>query len=102
MDFRRMKNRDRYRRHSWEVLRTERHGAGGYTEVESCSKCNARRELLYPPGIITSSDPTPVPEYCPVHTGRERISRDETRSDFYRISGSRRARPVIRTGRSYD
>ena len=70
-----MKERDRYGRHSWEVLRTDRHGAGGYTEVAYCSKCNARREVLYPPGVITSSDPIPVPEYCLVHTGRENVLR---------------------------
>ncbi len=69
-----MKERDRYRRHSWEVLRTDRQESGLYTEVEYCSKCNARQEVLYPPGIITGSDTIPVPEYCLVHTGREIVS----------------------------
>ena len=93
-----MKVRNRSRRHSWEVLRTDRHESGGYSEVEYCSKCNARREVLYPPGIITSSDPIPVPECCPVHTGREGMSYDKTRSDSYRVAGSHRAGPVIRSG----
>ena len=69
-----MRYQDRYGGHDWEVLRTDRQESGGYTEVEYCSKCNARREVLYPSGVITSSDPVPVPEYCLVHTGRETVS----------------------------
>ena len=68
-----MKERDHYHKHSWRVLRRARHGAGGYSEVEYCTQCNARREVLHPFGVVTSSDPIPVPKYCPAGTGRERI-----------------------------
>lgn len=60
-----MEDQDAHRRHDWEVTETERH-FNEIIEYERCTKCNAKRVLQYPPGMILDSEPKPVPRYCPV------------------------------------
>ncbi len=63
-----MEDQDAHRRHNWEV--EERVGIpkydNYYIEIEVCSKCNAKRSVLYPHGMILHSVPKPVPKFCPV------------------------------------
>ena len=60
-----MNDQDEHRRHNWEVTETRRF-TNGRLEMETCTKCNAKRQLQLPPGMIVWSDPKPVPKYCPV------------------------------------
>ena len=54
-------------RHNWEIKETIREPlAIDYIEIEVCCKCNAKRSMLYPHGIILHSEPKPVPKFCPV------------------------------------
>ena len=63
-----MHDQDAYRRHNWEL--EERVGHPGYDvdyiEIEVCSKCKAKRSIMYPYGMILKSEPSPVPRFCPV------------------------------------
>lgn len=68
-----MQDQGAHRKHDWEL--EERVGYPGYDknyiEIEVCSKCKAKRFILYPHGIMLKSEPDPVPESCPVILGKE-------------------------------
>lgn len=64
-----MKDQDEHRRHIWEVTETQRF-FNEIIEYERCTKCNAKRVLQYPPGMILESEPKPVPKYCPATVGQ--------------------------------
>ena len=68
-----MTDKDAYRRHNWEVTDTQRF-TNGILETETCTKCNARRTLQIPPGMIVWSDPKPVPKYCHADSGQQYTS----------------------------
>lgn len=61
-----MEDQDAYRRHDWIVKHTtKKHElVAVYIETEHCTKCNAKRVIQYPPGMILESDPKPLPKFC--------------------------------------
>ena len=68
-----MNDQDAHRRHDWEITYTNRDFTNGFIEYERCRKCNAKRVVQYPPGMILESDPKPVPKYCEMSENEENI-----------------------------
>ena len=57
-----MEYQNAYRKHKWEIVgKVTLDDSGSYTETELCSKCKAKRTVLYPFGMILRSIPYPQP-----------------------------------------
>ena len=53
------------RSHKWEVMHKEEISTSHYIDHEKCSRCNAKRNVLYGNiPMVTWSDPDPLPRYC--------------------------------------
>jgi len=61
-----MNDQDKPLPHDWEITHTDRDFTNAFIEYERCRKCNAKRVVQYPPGMILKSEPKPVPKYCSV------------------------------------
>ncbi len=53
------------RKHIWTVARVIRSlESGEFIEEETCSLCNAERQIAYPMGLIICRNPNRMTRYC--------------------------------------
>ena len=66
-----MQDQDAHRRHEWKLEERVGHPEydAQYIQIEVCSKCKAKRSVLYPHGIILKSEPEKVAKFCEAGQG---------------------------------